>query len=663
MFKKLRIISIALASISILSIAIAITLPIGKTSALNGSDFNPERIIDDAVFYNSNAMSSVQIQAFLNAKVPSCDTNGVQSYSYYFNTWTGEVNNSNGIADGDGWVTTSRAIYGARVADAQGEWRGSRAPYTCMKDKVFTTPSIAGDSLCNGYNGAANESAANIIYKVAVSCGINPQVLLITLQKEQSLTTETWPWGIQYDKAMGYYCPDNPPQAWAPTNCHPDYLGFSKQVYYGARVFKNYKANPNSYNYRAGRNNNIQWNPNPACGSSNVYIQNQATAALYIYTPYRPNQAALDNLYGTGDGCSSYGNRNFWRMFNDWFGPSIVQNTIGNLDSATRVPGGVLVTGWTIDPDTSNSIDVHVYGGSGVANPSLNPSVASTANVGRADINIAYPGYGALHGFSAVLPLAYGQHKVCVYGVNAPNSYGASSVLGCRDIGINNQPMGSLDTMTRVPGGVQVSGWSLDPDTANPINVHIYGGDGTPNPQANPSMALTANVGRADIGLAFPNYGVLHGYSAVLPLTQSYQKICAYGINAPGTHGSSVLLGCREFNVNSTPMGSLDSAIAVPGGVQVSGWSLDPDTANPINVHIYGGDGTPNPQANPSMALTANVGRADIGLAFPNYGVLHGYSAVLPLTPGRNKICAYGVNVINTPGSSSLIGCRDITVN
>ena len=63
------------------------------------------------------------------------------------------------------------------------------------------------------------------------------------------------------------------------------------------------------------------------------------------------------------------------------------------------------------------------------------------------------------------------------------------------------------------------------------------------------------------------------------------------------------------------------------------------------------------------MALTANVGRADIGLAFPNYGVLHGYSAILPLTPGRNKICAYGVNVINTPGSSSLIGCRDITVN
>ncbi|MFZ1523014.1 MAG: hypothetical protein WAS94_03260, partial [Candidatus Saccharimonadales bacterium] len=37
-------------------------------------------------------------------------------------------------------------------------------------------------------------------------------------------------------------------------------------------------------------------------------------------TPYRPNQAALNNLYGTGDGCSAYGNRNFWRFYTDWFG-------------------------------------------------------------------------------------------------------------------------------------------------------------------------------------------------------------------------------------------------------------------------------------------------------------------------------------------------------
>lgn len=289
----------------------------GGASAVSGSDFNAGRIIDDAVFYNSTAMNVSQIQDFLNAKVPTCDTNGTGSYSYYFNSTTGEVNNSNGGT----WVTTTRATYGQRLADYTGDWRDSKAPYVCLKNRTFDTATIAADQYCNGYAGATGESSAAIIYKVAVSCGINPQVLMITLQKEFSLITDDWPFGIQFEKAMGFSCPDNPPAEWAPKNCHPDYLGFHKQVYYGARRFKTYKANPNSYNYVAGRNNQIPWHPNTAtCGYSTVYIENQATAALYIYTPYRPNQAALNNLYGTGDGCSSYGVRNFWRLFNDWFG-------------------------------------------------------------------------------------------------------------------------------------------------------------------------------------------------------------------------------------------------------------------------------------------------------------------------------------------------------
>ena len=54
--------------------------------------------------------------------------------------------------------------------------------------------------------------------------------------------------------------------------------------------------------------------------SSPVYIQNQATANLYYYTPYQPNAAAIRAGYGEGDGCSSYGNRNFFQYFTDWFG-------------------------------------------------------------------------------------------------------------------------------------------------------------------------------------------------------------------------------------------------------------------------------------------------------------------------------------------------------
>ena len=66
--------------------------------------------------------------------------------------------------------------------------------------------------------------------------------------------------------------------------------------------------------------NNVRYNPNASCGSSPVYIANQATAGLYNYTPYQPNAAALAAGAGSGDYCSAYGNRNFWIYFTNWFG-------------------------------------------------------------------------------------------------------------------------------------------------------------------------------------------------------------------------------------------------------------------------------------------------------------------------------------------------------
>ncbi len=260
-----------------------------RVEALSGSDFQAGRIIDDGMFYNGKGLMPLQIQAFLDAKVPTCDT------------------------------------YHARSSSPN----DSGAPYTCLKDYRQDTWSIAGDAYCNGFSGG-NKSAAEIIYEVGVSCGINQKVILITLQKEQSFITDTWPWAIQYTKATGFGCPDNPPANW-PNGCDPNYAGFFKQVYYGARQFKRYAQDTNIFtSYRPYRNNFIGYNPNGGCSGSNVYIQNQATSSLYIYTPYQPNAAALNNLYGTGDGCSAYGNRNFWRMFNEWFG-----TTYSDLFSAT----------------------------------------------------------------------------------------------------------------------------------------------------------------------------------------------------------------------------------------------------------------------------------------------------------------------------------------
>lgn len=255
-----RIVAIALTLVG--GLAIPWTAPAAPATAAVGSDFNAGNIISDAVFYDGGSMTEAQIQQFLNTMGTQC--------------------------------------------------AGGAQP--CLKNYTTTTTAKSAESqLCNGYPGGAVESAARIIAAVGASCGVSPRALIVLLQKEQGLVTATSPTATMYRSATGYGCPDTAP-------CDTQYYGFFNQVYQAARQFKLYAKNPTSYGYIAGRVNNILYSPNSACGSGPVYIANQATAGLYNYTPYQPNAAALSNLYGLGDGCSSYGNRNFWRTFTDWFG-------------------------------------------------------------------------------------------------------------------------------------------------------------------------------------------------------------------------------------------------------------------------------------------------------------------------------------------------------
>ncbi|WP_162903636.1 hypothetical protein [Leucobacter sp. wl10] len=248
--------------------------------------FNPGQIISDANFYDGGAMPAEQIQSFLNQQVPRCTIGdpGRLAWSPYGSTM----------------------IAGS-----------------CLKDIRFSTASRAANAYCGAYPGGTNETAATIISKVGRACGISPKVLMVMLEKEQSLITDTWPTVRQYDRAMGYACPDSGPNNSA--NCDPSQTGFAQQVYRAAWQLQVYRANPAGYNYRPFQTNTIQWNPNAGCGTSRVYIENWATAALYIYTPYRPNQAALDAGWGTGNSCSSYGNRNFYNFYKQWFGSPVYQ--------------------------------------------------------------------------------------------------------------------------------------------------------------------------------------------------------------------------------------------------------------------------------------------------------------------------------------------------
>ena len=279
--------------------------------------FDAGDIIDDSVFYNKDSMSVKQIQYFLDNLIPNCDVNGTQP---------------------SGYGNLTDAEYAQQIMG----WPGP--PYVCL-NKYYENPTT-GDTSYEKGGGAFDGgiSAAQIIYNAAQDYNINPQVLLVILKKESlgPLTADSWPLKSQYKYAMGYACPDSGPNYSA--NCDTDKAGFYKQVTTAAWQLNYYRQHPNDYRYSLGWND-IAYSTDPSCGTKHVYIQNIATLSLYIYTPYTPNDAALA-AYPNQAPCGSYGNRNFYQYFKEWFGDPSGPRTglVANIGSGAIASSGYVTS-------------------------------------------------------------------------------------------------------------------------------------------------------------------------------------------------------------------------------------------------------------------------------------------------------------------------------
>lgn len=268
-----RIRHLVAAIVAVALAAAALAAVQAPASAANASDFEPGNIIADSKFYDGDAMTVAEISSFLKSMNDGC-----------------------------------------------------LAGEKCILNYTQSAKAISADPMCKALGSASNITAAQAIYRAGKACGVSQKALLVILQKEQSLITDRAATTRQLNYAMGYGCPDTAP-------CDPAYAGLFIQIYKAAWALKRYTMPPGTgagtdwptdygARYPVGKTTNILYNPKSSCGTKPVFIENQATHALYVYTPYTPNAAALKNLYGTGDSCSAYGNRNFWRMYTDWFGPS-----------------------------------------------------------------------------------------------------------------------------------------------------------------------------------------------------------------------------------------------------------------------------------------------------------------------------------------------------
>ncbi|WP_349899493.1 cell wall-binding repeat-containing protein [Parafrigoribacterium soli] len=376
---------------AMVTLALIAVQPAQSAAALDGSQFNAGNIIDDAKFYDANAMSQAQIQSFLEAQERGTCTNGYCLKNYHE-------------------TTPSRSLVTSRDT---------------------------GNTRCGAYTGGTNDSAAAIIFKVQRACGISAKVILVTLQKEQGLVTKLGPSDPAMKRAMGYACPDTAP-------CATNSLGFGNQVYMGALQLNTYKA------AKFGKQPGLQtiltappWRDSSgvwhSCPSKTFVVANYATAALYNYTPYTPDDATLANLSGLAPPCGAYGNRNFWVYYSNWFGSPNGDPT-GALQSVTASNNRVTVSGWAVDPDVPTwAVDVRVRG-AGWSYVLRGPQTSGNSPDSEAGI----AGSGTNHGFASTLFASVGTQSVCVDALN--HGLGSDVTLGCSTVTV---PSG-IATSTRL---------------------------------------------------------------------------------------------------------------------------------------------------------------------------------------------------------------------
>lgn len=208
----------------------------------------------------------------------------------------------------------------------------------------------------------------------------------------------------------------------------------------------------------------------------------------------------------------------------------------------------------------------------------------------------------------------------------------------------DGSPFGVVDQADGVVGGVRVRGWSLDPDTSDPLIIHAYV-DGVHVASAESAIE------RADVASAFAT-NPSRGFEVVAPALGGWREVCLYAINR--SFGTNSVLGCRVALVGWNPYGIVDGATSAPGGFRLAGWGIDPEETGSIDIHVH-------LDGRPTTATAANLHRPDVAGAQAGAGPAHGFDVAVPASPGFHTACAYAINVFQ--GENTLIGCRWFVVN
>ena len=209
--------------------------------------------------------------------------------------------------------------------------------------------------------------------------------------------------------------------------------------------------------------------------------------------------------------------------------PDAPNSPVGVIDGVGVAPGGSVLTGWTVDPNAHDSLDVHTYVDGAFAG-------ITHATGSRPDVAAAVAQFGPAHGFTIELSLAPGPHTICVYGINV--GAGTNALVNCVKTTVSGAPFGALDGMARAAGVATVSGWVIDPTTVSSARVRVT---------LDGALVVTqpASASRPDLPAVFPLFGADHGYLIATAVSPGPHTICVVALGSPGAPTTG--LGCRSI--------------------------------------------------------------------------------------------------------------------
>lgn len=206
-------------------------------------------------------------------------------------------------------------------------------------------------------------------------------------------------------------------------------------------------------------------------------------------------------------------------------------------------------------------------------------------------------------------------------------------------------PIGNLEVLWAQGQSVRIIGWTLDPDVAQPINVMVSANGR--------ETAYTANLGRPDVGAAYPRHGSDHGFDILTEsLPPGNHEVCVWAVNV--AHGErDRTLGCRNVNIISgTPIGTFDALRQVgQNKIHVAGWAKDPQ-ADSIDVTI-------DVSGRKHRVPAANF-RHDVAAVHGTSGN-SGFAVDLDAPTGTQRVCVVANNVGD--GTDRELGCHTLNVN